>query len=246
VEQTLALHTPDLVINTAAYNRVEDCEAMPDHALRVNAAGPHRLAQACQLSGAAILHFSTDYVFSGDSDQPWGEDDCPRPVSLYGVSKLAGELAVRAACPRSYIVRVSGLFGLRGSRAKGGNFVETMLRLAAQGKSLRVVDDQTLTPSYTADVARAAAPGGNPYVSLSGALGTSSDEERFASRFPDRGQPAEAPWRLALVTILTRFPGKKLTQSRTYITSRPINSPVSEWEGHTEHGGWCAPPQRPP
>jgi dTDP-4-dehydrorhamnose reductase len=100
-----------------------------------------------------LLHVSTDYVFSGEAAVPWSETDWPQPINAYGVSKLAGELMVRATCPSSYVVRVCGLFGLAGSRSKGGNFVETMLRLQAQGRPIRVVDDQILTPTYTVDLA---------------------------------------------------------------------------------------------
>ena len=153
VSHVLAQHAPDLVVNTAAFNRVDDCEVLPDLALRVNASGPHLLADACRVSGAVLLHISTDYVFSGVSSCPWTEADVPRPISMYGISKYAGELAVRAACPASYIVRVSGLFGLKGSRGKGGNFVQTMLRLQAERRPIRVVDDQVLAPTYTADLA---------------------------------------------------------------------------------------------
>jgi dTDP-4-dehydrorhamnose reductase len=153
VESALREHTPDLVINTAAYNRVDDCETQPELAFGVNAIAPHLLARACQSSGATLLHFSTDYVFGGDRSEPWAESDMPTPVSAYGISKLAGELAVRAACPASYVLRVSGLFGLTGSRAKGGNFVETMLRLQAEQPEIRVVDDQVLAPTYTRDLA---------------------------------------------------------------------------------------------
>ena len=85
--------------------------------------------------------------------QPWTESDAPGPVSVYGLSKLAGEYLVRALCPRHLVLRTCGLYGVWGSGGKGGNFVETMLRLAGQGKPLRVVDDQTCTPSYTVDVA---------------------------------------------------------------------------------------------
>lgn len=153
VEAAFAAHAPDLVINTAAYNRVDACEDDPSPALQVNAAGPHLLAQACQRTGARLLHVSTDYVFSGESREPWAERDCPQPVNVYGVSKLAGELAVRAACPASYVVRVCGLFGMAGSRAKGGNFVQTMLRLQAEGRPMRVVDDQILAPTFTGELA---------------------------------------------------------------------------------------------
>jgi dTDP-4-dehydrorhamnose reductase len=153
VEAALQRHCPDMVINTAAFNRVDQCELDPALALAVNAAGPQLLAHECQRVGVRLLHVSTDYVFSGEANQPWLETNCPRPVNMYGVSKLAGELAVRATCPASYVVRVCGLFGLAGSRAKGGNFVETMLRMQAEGRAMRVVDDQILAPTYTAHLA---------------------------------------------------------------------------------------------
>jgi dTDP-4-dehydrorhamnose reductase len=146
-------HRPDLVINTAAYHRVDDCEDDLGAALRVNVLAAHLLARACSDFGAALLHLSTDYVFSGEDASPRSERDCPLPINAYGISKLSGELAVRGACPRSYIVRTSGLYGVAGSSGKGGNFVETMLRLGAAGQKIRVVDDQVLGPTYTADLA---------------------------------------------------------------------------------------------
>jgi dTDP-4-dehydrorhamnose reductase len=105
------------------------------------------------------VHFSTDYVFGldGARHSPWAEADAPGPVSVYGLSKLAGEYLVRSICPRHVVVRTCGLYGVWGSGGKGGNFVETMLRVAGQGKPLRVVADQTCTPSYTVDVAGAVA-----------------------------------------------------------------------------------------
>lgn len=143
----------DLVVNTAAYNRVDDAEEQFELALRSNAVGPQVLARACAAESVCLLHTSTDYVFSGARATPWLEDDYPRPANAYGVSKLAGELSVRLACPSSYVVRVSGLYGLAGSRGKGGNFVETMLRLQAEGKPIRVVNDQVLSPTPTRDLA---------------------------------------------------------------------------------------------
>jgi dTDP-4-dehydrorhamnose reductase len=154
VDLVLSAYAPDLVINTAAFNRVDDAEDQPAAAFRINAVGAQILARSCSRIGARLLHVSTDYVFSGDRTRPWSEHDCPQPVSVYGISKLAGELAVRAASPDSYIVRVSGLFGLAGSRGKGGNFVETMLQLQAEGRVIRVVDDQILAPTYTRDLAQ--------------------------------------------------------------------------------------------
>ena len=105
------------------------------------------------------MHFSSDYVFGLDENRqrPYGELDAPGPVSVYGLSKLSGEYLVRSTCPRHFVIRTCGLYGVWGSGGKGGNFVETMLRLANEGKPLRVVADQVCTPSYTVDVARATA-----------------------------------------------------------------------------------------
>jgi dTDP-4-dehydrorhamnose reductase len=155
----LAPARPDVVLNCAAYNFVDRAEAEPEAAFAVNAWGVRALAGVCRDLGCALVHFSTDYVFGldGARNAPYGEGDAPGPVSAYGLSKLAGEYLVRALCPRHFVVRTCGLYGVWGSGGKGGNFVETMLRLAGQGKPLRVVADQVCTPSYTADVAAAAA-----------------------------------------------------------------------------------------
>lgn len=146
---------PDVVINCAAYNFVDRAESEPQEAFAVNAWGVRELARRCGERDCLLVHFSTDYVFGLDAArrQPWTEDDGPGPLSVYGLSKLAGEYFVRSLCPRRLIVRTCGLYGVWGSGGKGGNFVETMLRLADQGKPLRVVDDQICTPSYTVDVA---------------------------------------------------------------------------------------------
>ena len=152
--RAIAAARPDLVVNTAAFLQVEACEADFQQALRVNALGPHLLARACRDAGASLMHVSTDYVFSGERASPWTEQDCPHPANAYGISKLAGEQAVRAVLPAHYVVRVSGLYGLQGSRSKGGsNFVETMLRLQAAGGTIRVVDDQVLGPTAASDLA---------------------------------------------------------------------------------------------
>jgi dTDP-4-dehydrorhamnose reductase len=145
---------PDAVINTAAFNRVDDCEDDPDKAFSANAYGARNLARVCADSDCALMHISTDYVFGGEQVSPYTEDDAPNPLSVYGASKLAGEYFVRNICPKHFIVRTSGLYGLAGSSGKGGNFVETMIRLAGPGKPLRVVEDQVLTPTYTKDLAQ--------------------------------------------------------------------------------------------
>lgn len=148
---------PWAVINTAAFLRVDDCEDQVEEALRVNATAAGALARACRAVDAILMHVSTDYVFGADAARatPYGEDDLPGPVGLYGISKLAGEHMVEAYAPRHFVVRSAGLYNTRGSKGKGGNFVETMLRVAAQKKPLRVVDDQRLTPTYTPDLAAA-------------------------------------------------------------------------------------------
>jgi dTDP-4-dehydrorhamnose reductase len=146
---------PDVVVNCAAYNFVDKAESEPQEAFAVNAWGVRELAHLCRERDCQFVHFSTDYVFGLDDTrrQPWTESDAPGPVSVYGLSKLAGEYLVRALCPRHLVIRTCGLYGVWGSGGKGGNFIETMLRLANQGKPLRVVDDQICTPSYTVDVA---------------------------------------------------------------------------------------------
>ncbi|HEY7158380.1 MAG TPA: dTDP-4-dehydrorhamnose reductase [Gemmataceae bacterium] len=146
---------PDVVVNCAAYNFVDKAESEPSAAFAVNAWGVRELARLCRERDYLLVHFSTDYVFGLDETrrQPWTENDAPGPVSVYGLSKLAGEYLVRSLCPRHMVIRSCGLYGVWGSGGKGGNFVETMLRLAIQGKPLRVVDDQICTPSYTVDIA---------------------------------------------------------------------------------------------
>jgi dTDP-4-dehydrorhamnose reductase len=148
---------PEVVINCAAYNFVDRAETEPAAAFAVNAWGVRDLATLCREHDCMLVHFSTDHVFGLDEQRrsPWNETDAPGPVSVYGLSKLAGEYLVRAICPRHLVIRTCGLYGLWGSGGKGGNFVETMLRLGAQGKPVRVVADQTCTPTYTPDLADA-------------------------------------------------------------------------------------------
>jgi dTDP-4-dehydrorhamnose reductase len=146
-------HAPDVVINTAAFHRVDDCEIEVERAFRMNAFAVRALAQACRESGAALVHFSTDYVFAGEKTEPYLETDRPGPLSVYGASKLCGEYFISATLEKYFLVRTCGLYGHGGSRSKGGNFVDTMLRLAAQGKPIRVVNDQAVAPTSTSDLA---------------------------------------------------------------------------------------------
>ncbi len=147
---------PQLVINTAAFLRVDDCEDEHETAWRTNAFAVRNLAEGCQEVGATFVHISTDYVFGGgEKREPLLEIDCPAPLNVYGITKLAGEHAARAYCDHHLVVRSAGLYGVAGSRLKGGNFVETMLRVGREKTELRIVDDQWLTPTYTADLAPA-------------------------------------------------------------------------------------------
>ncbi|MBI4307243.1 MAG: dTDP-4-dehydrorhamnose reductase [Chloroflexi bacterium] len=153
VRKALERYRPDVVINTSAFHKVDLCEDEVARPFEVNALAVRHLALLAREMGFALVHFSTDYVFSGDKRRPYHEDDAPGPLSVYGVSKLAGEYFVRTLCPHYFLVRTSGLYGVAGSSGKGGNFVETMLRLAQQGSPIRVVNDQALSPTYTHDLA---------------------------------------------------------------------------------------------
>lgn len=146
---------PDVVINCAALTNVDACEDHVEQALAVNALGAAHVAQTAERVGAAVLYVSTDYVFGQDTHrrQPYTEDDPTGPVNVYGASKLAGEHLTAVASTRWTIVRTCGLYGLAGAAGKGGNFVETMLRLTAEDKPLRVVSDQRVSPTSTWELA---------------------------------------------------------------------------------------------
>ncbi len=150
-------HRPDAVINCAAWTDVDGAESHPLQAHAVNATGAGNLARAAASSDAALLHLSTDYVFDGHAPldaegraRPYLESDPTGPASVYGQSKLAGELEVLAASPRHTIVRSAWLFGVNGR-----NFVDTMLRLAAEREAVQVVEDQVGCPTWTGHLAPA-------------------------------------------------------------------------------------------
>ena len=156
IAEVLAETKPDLVLNTAAYHRVEECEKKSELAFQVNGTAAMNLAIACQKAGATLVHFSTDYVFGGyDRNTPYEETDRPAPLNVYGASKVLGEYLIPDYTDRYFVLRVCGLYGVAGSSGKGGNFVETMLKKGLAGDAIRVVDDQVLTPTYTVDLAEA-------------------------------------------------------------------------------------------
>jgi dTDP-4-dehydrorhamnose reductase len=148
---------PDVVINTSAFHKVDICEDEPTPTFAVNAIGPYNLARLASELDFTLVHFSSDYVFDGSGSRPWREEDLPNPISVYGASKAAGENLARNFCRRHFVIRSTGLYGVAGASGKGGNFVETMIRLGKSGNPVRVVNDQVMTPTATSDLAAAVA-----------------------------------------------------------------------------------------
>ncbi|WP_432401133.1 dTDP-4-dehydrorhamnose reductase [Wukongibacter sp. M2B1] len=138
---------PSLVINTAAYTKVDECEDNIDIAFKVNALGAKNLALSCEEVGAKLVHISTDYVFSGASNSPYREYDIPRPVNVYGKTKYLGEEYVKEFCSQYFIVRTSWLYGYNGK-----NFVKTIINMSKEKELLKVVDDQKGKPTNIEDL----------------------------------------------------------------------------------------------
>jgi dTDP-4-dehydrorhamnose reductase len=146
---------PDLVVNTAAMHHVENCESEPDKAFAVNALGARNLALIARDIGSVLMHISTDYVFDGSKGRPYDEGDLPRPLSVYGNTKLAGEYFVRSTVGKHFVLRTSAIYGNSPCRAKGGlNFIQLMLKLAKERGEVRVVDNELVTPTATLELAR--------------------------------------------------------------------------------------------
>lgn len=141
-------HKPDVVVHSAAFTKVDLCETEPETAWQVNTTGSWWVAQACAKVGASMVYISSDYVFDGTNGRPYTEFDRVNPQSVYGRSKEAGEQKVREVLDDHYIVRTSWVHGVH-----GGNFAKTMLRLGRERGAVSVVDDQTGSPTFTADLA---------------------------------------------------------------------------------------------
>jgi dTDP-4-dehydrorhamnose reductase len=154
VQQQIAFTAPDLVVNSAAFTRVDECESEYTQAFLSNAIGPRNLALACKRWDIPLIHISTNYVFNGEKKDPYNEDDKTQPLNSYGISKLAGEHFIEAIWHKHMILRVSGLFGITPSRMKGTNFVEAMIRLGSKGNPLRIVCDEYISPTFTKDAAK--------------------------------------------------------------------------------------------
>ena len=145
----------DYLINTIAYNKVDDAEDFIDKVFKTNSFFVYRLAKFSSSNDIILVHFSTDYVFDGKKNEPYKEEDLPNPLNVYGNSKLTGEFFARNYCEKYFIFRISSLFGIAGSRGKGGNFIETMIKLAKQNKPLKVISNQYMSPTHTLDMAKA-------------------------------------------------------------------------------------------
>jgi len=148
VERAIAEFDPFAVFNAAAYNQVDVAEREPLAALEANGLAVRNLAIACRQNDARLVHFSTDYVFDGTLGHPYLETDAVHPLGAYAVSKLAGELYAQAYLDRPLVIRTSGVFGPAGRKTARGNFLELMLRLAREGKPIRVVEDHVASPTY--------------------------------------------------------------------------------------------------
>ena len=150
VSDFIATHIPDIVVNCAAFTNVDKCETERENAFSVNALGPKYLAAAANKCGARVIQISTDFVFDGNGNRPYTEEDQTNPLSEYGRTKLEGERNIQSYCDSYLIVRTSWLFGHNGI-----NFAAKMLKLAEQHKELSIVTDETGSPTYTPDLAEA-------------------------------------------------------------------------------------------
>lgn len=149
VKAQITGYLPDVIINCAAMTAVDLCETEQEKAHKINSLGPKYLAQAAKDIGAKMVHVSTDYVYDGQASTPYTEESETNPLSVYGKTKLAGDNYVLESCSKAFVVRTAWVYG------EGKNFVKTMLRLADEGKNIRVVADQIGTPTSALELARA-------------------------------------------------------------------------------------------
>ena len=144
----------DVVINTAAYHNVPKCEEDPIRSFEINGQGALNLAKLSEEQNFKLVHYSTDYVFDGIKKKPYVESDCPNPLNVYALTKLDGEKLIQNYCEQYFIIRVAGIYGKTPCRAKGGNFIDTMIKVAASRPLVKVVNDEILTPTSTKEIAR--------------------------------------------------------------------------------------------
>jgi dTDP-4-dehydrorhamnose reductase len=152
IREAIRAAEPNVIVNAAAYTAVDKAEATPDPAWALNATGPAVIAEEAKRLGVLMVHYSTDYVYDGSKQGSWVETDAPGPLNVYGETKLAGDEAIAAAGGDYLILRTSWVYG-----ARGANFLLTMLRLAKERPELRIVDDQTGSPTTSECIAQATA-----------------------------------------------------------------------------------------
>ncbi|APH71817.1 dTDP-4-dehydrorhamnose reductase [Aquibium oceanicum] len=236
VHAAIAAARPDVVVSAAAYTAVDQAEDEPEIAAAINERGAGAVAEAAAKIGAPVIHLSTDYVFSGDGDRPYREDDPTGPVGVYGATKLAGEKAVAAATPRHLILRTAWVYSVYGK-----NFVKTMLRVAADRDSLTVVADQWGNPTSAHDIADAiltaaerlrsdAAPFGTYHLAGTG----DTHWAGFAAHVLDTSRTLGGPWAEVRGITTAEYPTK---------ARRPANSRLST-DRFRDAFGWVAPDWR--
>lgn len=152
VREVIRQVAPDVLINAAAYTAVDQAESEPELAMKINGEAPGIMAEEMKRLGGLTVHYSTDFVYDGSGTSPWSERSSVAPLNAYGLSKLAGDRAVAAAAGAYFIFRTSWVYS-----GRGRNFLRTVLRLAESGKPLRIVDDQTGSPTWSRDIATATA-----------------------------------------------------------------------------------------
>lgn len=154
VAEAIERHHPQAVVNCAAFHNVERCETEPEKAFAANALAVNAMAEACAKHGIVFTTISTDYVFDGELGRPYTEADRPRPISAYGVSKYTGELLTLRLESPAYVVRTCGVYATRASASKGHTFIDRIIAQARAGEPVRVVSDQTVSPTYAPHLAR--------------------------------------------------------------------------------------------
>ncbi len=145
----------DYIINCASYNKTDECEDNIEKTFNVNSIAVLEIAKFCSRKGITFIHISSDYVFDGNKNSPYNEEDAPNPLNVYGRSKLEAENFVKHNVQKHFIFRVSSLFGIAGSTEKNQNFVEMILKSAKEKRHLKIISDQFISPTHTLDIARA-------------------------------------------------------------------------------------------
>jgi dTDP-4-dehydrorhamnose reductase len=154
VARAIETQSADVVVNCAAFHNVDRCEAEPQNAFAANAIAVNAMAEACAKTGAVFLTISTDYVFDGEAGRAYTEADAPHPISAYAASKYAGELLTLRLQSPAYVVRTCGVYANRPSTSKGHTFIDRILTQARSGDPVRVVRDQTVSPTYAPHLAQ--------------------------------------------------------------------------------------------